>query len=284
MLLIILLISSVNHVLSLSDVTRFIVIADSGTNSVYQHMVADTINTINDVDFMIIAGDSLYPEGFEDESHADERIANMYPNQPIYITGGNHDALGGTRNIINYASTKDNVIFPDRFYYIDTHHLRIIFIDSVILTEDNSWRENDPDTWNKTSGYQFIENALQPTDRRFIIVSHYPAYDISKHGGNTQLVNDLVPLLQEKGCDIIISGHSHVLEHIHHNNIHQFLSGAASKIDFNRNYYNSVPANSIKFIKSYFGFLVVDHDERLRLSMTITFYDMHGFTLYRTQI
>ncbi|KAC5696176.1 hypothetical protein FH972_027237 [Carpinus fangiana] len=109
-----------------------------------------------------------------------------------------------------------------------------------------------------------------------IVVGHHTVRSIGHHGDTTELVMQLLPLLEEHNVDMYINGHDHCLEHITStsSNIQFLTSGGGSK---------AWKGNIGKFldpVKFYYdgqGFMSV---ELKQAEAKIVFYDIFGKVLH----
>jgi len=87
------------------------------------------------------------------------------------------------------------------YYAFDWANVHIVVLD----TELDFSQGSDQYTW--------LQNDLQATSQPWkIAVFHRPAYSSGPHGSNEDVQNDLVPLLESYGVDMVFNGHDHLYE------------------------------------------------------------------------
>jgi tartrate-resistant acid phosphatase type 5 len=117
---------------------------------------------------------------------------------------------------------------PGLFYRFQVGaNLEFICIDTSIATDmDVEHYFDDPahDRW--------IKETLQgPGARWRIPFSHHPPFCAGpEHGNTTGMVDRLVPLFEQSGVKLVLSGHEHNFQHSVVNGIHYVVSGAAGKL------------------------------------------------------
>ena len=61
-----------------------------------------------------------------------------------------------------------------------------------------------------------------------LMVGHYPIFSAGEHGDSSELVNNLLPIIDEFNVDCYFSGHDHISEHLKFGKTHYFVAGAGS--------------------------------------------------------
>ena len=75
-------------------------------------------------------------------------------------------------------------------------------------------------SYNSSSSamYQWLENDLSNNTQQYTVVYfHHPPYTKGSHNSDTEVElidmrNNIIPLLESNGVDLVLSGHSHVYE------------------------------------------------------------------------
>ena len=170
----------------------------------------------SDVDFAILLGDNAYDSGTHEEF--DARFTNQY----------SPEALNWTSSHIDYAAVGNHEEYTD-----DGQP----YLDSYILPEFNNAPEtekaysfdygsvhfatfNSNDAVNSESSLdrelQFIEQDLQASNADWkIVFAHHPVGGAPDKGESPEddYYQKLIPLLNELGVDLLLTGHSHTYSH-----------------------------------------------------------------------
>jgi hypothetical protein len=203
--------------------THIWVIGDSGTNNDKARAVRDAYLEYKGdryTHLWLMLGDNAYADGTDSEYQA--AVFDMYPmllrQTVLWPALGNHD--GHSAN----SSTQSGVYFnifslpkqaeaggvasgTEAYYAFDYGNIHFIVLDS-----QESSREVDGEmlTW--------LKNDLAATTQTWIIAYwHYPPYTKGSHDSDTsngmsQMRKNVLPILEEAGVDLVLSGHSHSYE------------------------------------------------------------------------
>ena len=204
-----------------SKPTRVWVIGDAGTGTSSQTAVRDAYTTFNgtrETDLWLVLGDNAYNSGTEAEYQA--KHFAIYPNSMrntvSWYTLGNHDAGTGSVGAHPYhtlfsfptAAEAGGVASGTRSYYsFDYGNLHFISLDS-----------QEADRTVGGAMRSWLQSDLQSNTRPWVIAFwHHPPYSKGTHDSDTevQLVEmraNFLPLLEQHGVDLVLSGHSHVYE------------------------------------------------------------------------
>jgi hypothetical protein len=210
------------------ETVRIWVIGDFGTGDSIPRSVKDAYlrykgNQHTDVWLML--GDIAYMYG-SDEQYQTALFDNMYDevlrNTVVWPTPGNHD-MGSADSQTQSGPYYDIFSLPvkgeaggipsgtEAYYAFDYGNIHFISMD----TEDNSLDiKGDMVTW--------LENDLKANTSKWTIVFfHHPPYTRGTYnsdrklesGGRMTLVREnILPILDKYGVDLVLSGHSHVFE------------------------------------------------------------------------
>ncbi len=198
------------------------VIGDAGNGSENQAAVRDAFLAAQDpseTDLWIMLGDNAYEVGTEDEYQSGmfDVYASILPQVPLWPTIGNHDA--GQPAPDGHIPYLDIFTLPtqgeaggvpsgtERYYSFDHANIHFVCLDS--MTSNRS-----------TNGAMFawLHEDLAATERDWIIAFwHHPPYSKGTHNSDTefemvQMRQHLLPLLEDFGVDLVLTGHSHVYE------------------------------------------------------------------------
>jgi tartrate-resistant acid phosphatase type 5 len=206
-----------------------------------------------DVRLVVTTGDNIYL-GHQDTAGTgnedDEWYSSFYEpyryvinRVPFFPTVGNHDA-GDSESSDDRDQLADNLfldhrfgpqveagsasIGPGLFYRFEVGaNVELICIDTSIATGmDVEHYFDDPahDRW--------VRDTLEGEGARWRIpFSHHPPFCAGpEHGNTTGMVERLVPLFEEAGVRLVLSGHEHNFQHSVVRGIHYVVSGAAGKL------------------------------------------------------
>ena len=241
-------------------------IGDTGEYNLHTYQIFNNINNdCSEDDCIIMLGDNFYPTGINSEyNYKWTCIKDIKLKIPIYPVMGNHDYL----SIDPYAQFKHTTICKDyqwnmyNFYYsITVNNCDIFFIDTQILQPNyTNLNEKYMDSilYNfhnvRKNMINWLNLELSKSNRRKIVVGHYPLATVGIYKNNKVLYDILIPIFTKYNVELYISGHEHSLQI---NNIldkdtnkpllKQLVSGSGSSI---YNYFSHVENtdNYIKFL------------------------------------
>ncbi len=202
---------------------RIWVIGDAGTANSDQKAVRDAYlsyagSTRTDVWLML--GDNAYSDGTDSEY--EKAVFDIYPmllrQVPVWPTLGNHDAKSadsGSQSGVYYniftlpkGGEAGGVASGTEAYYSYDHaNVHFICLDS-----------EDTDTKVGGSMWTWLDGDLSSTNQDWIIAYwHHPPYSKGSHDSDGesdlyQMRERIVPLLEDYGVDLVLSGHSHSYE------------------------------------------------------------------------
>jgi acid phosphatase type 7 len=184
---------------------RFTALGDFGSGNESQLAVRDAMDPyIPETDLWLTLGDNAYGDGLYSEVH--ERVFGPHQRHlmqvPAFLTAGNHDWRDGDLNPF-----LDNWFLPDEesYWSLDYGPVHFIGLDSEVgaldLSDDNmiDWLRADLE-------------ANQDA-RWTVALWHHPI--ITGHpdrSGNVPMIGRVIPVLQEFGVDLVLTGHDHFYE------------------------------------------------------------------------
>lgn len=191
----------------------FTVFGDSGIASPYQSMVAQLLKDINP-HFGLHTGDVIYPEGETENYNPYYFIPykNTIKRIAIYPTLGNHDVLTDDGQpyldafILPGEESNSNTERYYSFDYANAHFVCLDVSDQItsddyeVGSEQYNWLVNDLDSSTKT--WKFVYFHVPP----------YSSNSTPLHDGNTEVQDNLCPVFEDHGVDVVFSGHSHHYE------------------------------------------------------------------------
>jgi hypothetical protein len=204
-----------------SQPIRVWAIGDSG--SAHAAQVRDGFTAFNGnahTDVWLMLGDNAYETGSDAEYQA--AVFNMFPaqlrNTVLWSTIGNHDTAQSHRpaNTLPYF----DIFSPPtrgecggvasgtrRFYSFDYGNVHFVCLDS--MTSDNS---------AVRTMAQWLEADLAQTSQSWIVAFwHHPPYSKAGHNSDAEseliaMRENIVPILEAGGVDLVLCGHSHAYE------------------------------------------------------------------------
>ena len=204
---------------------RFWVLGDFGNGSQAQKDVkTGFLNNYTDVhtDAWIWLGDNAYGDGTDQEYQ--DKVFEVYPevlkNTVVWPCPGNHDY--GSIDLGNNGPYYDIFTMPtngeaggeptgeEGFYSFDYGNVHFLSLN----TEYIIWIINDNNVFT-----DWLEEDLQNTEADFIVAYwHQPAYSKGTHDSDDDfsrpqmMRENILPILEEYGVDLVLAGHSHSYE------------------------------------------------------------------------
>lgn len=203
--------------------TRVWIIGDSGTADVHATDVRDAYQTYTagtPTDVWLMLGDNAYPDGSDANYQA--ALFDIYPDllrqTVLWPTFGNHDAISSNAMSLTgpYFDTFDLPLAAEAggvasgtevYYSFDYGNIHFVVLDSQ--TSDRA-----PGSAMLT----WLEADLAATARDWLVAYwHHPPYSKGSHDSDaeTRLVEmreNVVPILEDYGVDLVFTGHSHAYE------------------------------------------------------------------------
>ena len=202
---------------------RIWVLGDSGTANSNAAAVRDAYRNLSPAthtDVWLMLGDNAYSNG-EDAEYQDA-VFDMYPeylkSTVLWPALGNHDGhtadsdteSGPYYDIFDLprnAEAGGVASHTEAYYSFDYANIHFICLDSY-------------ETDRSTSGsmHQWLESDLSATGQPWIIVFwHHPPYSKGSHDSDsdsrmTDMRENFLPLMEQYGVDLMLSGHSHSYE------------------------------------------------------------------------
>ncbi len=206
--------------------TRVWALGDCGTANEDQFNVRDAFYRhfgTNELDLMLLLGDNAYNAGLDAEYQ--KAIFDTYPvtlrQTPLWSTIGNHetDQSSSPSSTIAYyqifSLPKDGEVGgvasgTEDYYSFDYANIHFVCLDSM-----TSGR-----TANGTMA-TWLNNDLNSTTQAWIVAFwHHPPYTKGSHNSDTEsnlieMRQNLLPILEDHGVDLVLCGHSHAYERSH---------------------------------------------------------------------
>jgi len=199
------------------------VLGDCGTGGSGASAVRDAFYEYNDdidIDMILLLGDNAYSDGTDDDYQGAlfEKYYKMIRATSMWSCMGNHDYRSA--NIDNESGPYFDIFtFPENgelggvpsgseaYYSFDYANVHFITLDS----EASEKNPGDP-------MLIWLENDLNATNQDWIIVMfHHPPYSKGSHdsdegGSLIKMRENVLPILDAGGVDLVLSGHSHSYE------------------------------------------------------------------------
>jgi acid phosphatase type 7 len=196
--------------------TRVWVLGDSGTADASAQAVRNAYFTATGsrhTDLWLMLGDNAYDSGTDSEYQ--NAVFNMYPTMlrksVLLSTRGNHEAdANAYYNIFTLPANGEAgglASGSEAYYSFDFGSVHFICLDA--FGSDRS--ANSPQA-------NWLRNDLASTTREWIVAFwHHPPYSKGSHNSDSeielvQMRENMVPILEDGGVDLVLSGHSHSYE------------------------------------------------------------------------
>jgi acid phosphatase type 7 len=219
--------------------TRIWVLGDSGTKDAVAAGVRDGYTSFTgtrNTDLWLMLGDNAYENGTDQEYQA--AVFDMYPTYlrqtVLWSTIGNHDTAQSTNPSLNIphfqifnlptAGEAGGVASgTEKYYSFDYANIHFICLDSMT----SSRQPGSPMlTW--------LQSDLESTTQQWLVAFwHHPAYTKGSHNSDTEtplieMRQNVLPILEAGGVDLVLAGHSHNYERSFFINGHYGLSNSFS--------------------------------------------------------
>jgi tartrate-resistant acid phosphatase type 5 len=279
------------------DALNFVVIGDWGRRGEpdQQDVATQMGKTAHNLGarFVISVGDNFYEDGVASvqDTQWQESFEDVYTAQslqvPWYSILGNHDYHWNCDAQIAYSKKNSRWRMPARYYaqshpvdkditadffYIDTTPMVGIYYNPFF---EESTR-NQVITQNVPAQLAWLKAALAASKAQWkIVIGHHPIYSGGEHGDTHELIEHILPLLQEYGVQAYFNGHDHDLQHLMAGDINLFISGGGSQMR------PTGKTKRTKFAKSSSGFTAVSLGPQ---AMDVRMIDSKGTLLYTARI
>ncbi len=225
-------------------------IGDHGKGNTKQRRVMDAYSAHAGeelADIWLWLGDNAYQDGTDEEYQSNNfdpqwGMTDLMKRIPVMSTPGNHDY-----NSIAPPTVSQNPLLNDGAYYqifdfptngeiggvpsgnelyysFDYGNVHFISINSEIgsvLSSSNDWTGANPfSSFNGSPMTEWIHADLQANDKPWTVAFfHQPPHSEGSHSSAdlwerymTAMRNNICPILEQYGVDVIMNGHSHVYE------------------------------------------------------------------------
>ncbi len=194
---------------------RFVAWGDSGIGSSTQYDVAArTKEVVPEPEFALGLGDLVYDSGSASDYDPNliKPYAEIFPRMTFWPTLGNHDvktSSGQPYLDAFYLPTKSGApghpSNTERYYSFDHGMAHFVCADSETSSASPGSAMYD---WISDD----LDDARARGKRWLFVYFHKPPYSRGTHDDEANTRDNLVPLFEAKGVDMVMCGHSHVYE------------------------------------------------------------------------
>lgn len=245
--------------------------------------------------FIISVGDNFYENGVQsvDDPQWQKSFEEVYRDPalqvPWYCILGNHDyhAGGDCDAQIAYHQVSARWNMPAR-YYQQTHRIDaqtaadFFYLDTTpmigsyySLFGGEKTRANVR-TQDVPKQLAWFKGALEASTAPWkIVIAHHPIYSGGGHGDTEELIETILPLLQQHKVQAYFNGHDHDLQHLVAGDVNLFDSGAGSE------HRPTAFTRHSKFAESCSGFTTVALQAK---KMDVLMIDNLGRQIYATTV
>jgi hypothetical protein len=223
-----------------NDEIVVLVFGDAGTGSDDQHEIGRRMAEVcgaTGCDLALMLGDNFYwrgvdpPRGGRWDSAFAEKFEEPYAGLgrlDMWAVAGNHDWYKGRASIdtqIAYTQRSERWRMLAYDYAVPglPAWLHIYGLDTVII-----------DTGGDIGQIARAEAALCGTSGWKLVFGHHPIYTSGGHadsnGAVPSMEERLLPLVEDCGIDLLLSGHDHHQEHLAADGFHQIIQGTGGKV------------------------------------------------------
>ena len=220
--------------------------------------------------FIVSVGDNFYDLGVSsvDDEHFKASFENVYTapalQVPWRVILGNHDYCGSCQAQIDYSKKSKRWEMPAR-YYVKTEPLAgggtvdMLYLDTNTFVAKYARHKHigkEFATQDSQAQLAWIKKTLAESKASWkIVFGHHPIYTGGEHGDTQELVDQVLPLLNQDGVQAYICGHDHDLQHLQAGRLNLFCAGAGSTVRA------AEMTSRSKFVKSQPGFLAASIKE-----------------------
>ena len=164
-------------------------------------------------DFVLHVGDVVYPRGHQQHYGPGffRPFAAALRQAPFYVALGNHDVMddNGRQALANFALPRGASTGDERCYSFAFGPVRVIALD---LGLDVAGPGGKP-LVAAHPAVVFLQQQLTTCEEPWVVVmSHYPILSASRQADRADLRLTLLPLLEDYGVDLYLSGHDHTYQ------------------------------------------------------------------------
>jgi 3',5'-cyclic AMP phosphodiesterase CpdA len=146
---------------------------------------------VDPFDVLLLLGDNVYPSGATDElpDTVFGPFADVLDEAQLLAILGNHDSPNADAQMAALG-------MPGRWWAVERGDVLFVGLDS-----------NQPDDPEQMA---WLEQTLAESDATWTIVAiHHPPYSAGYQGSNHDVRENLVPIFERYGVQLVLSGHDH---------------------------------------------------------------------------
>lgn len=194
-----------------SGPVTFVAFGDAGSGSASQQAVRDRLAQ-TPFDLALIAGDIVYDRGTyaEFEARYFAVYAALIDHLPFYTAPGNHDYATdrAAPYLTLFSLPRQALREPDQehYYSFDYGDAHFVAVDTnAPLASIGDAATDDMADW--------LAADLRQTAKPWkVVFLHHPPYSSGPHGSQAHVRDQLVPLFEQGGVNLVIAGHDHDYE------------------------------------------------------------------------
>jgi len=169
------------------------------------------------MDALLTTGDNAYSSGENEQfqQHFFEPFKNILRNIPVWPIYGNHDARRWSYfEIFSFPTQAESgglASGTEHYFSFDYGRVHFVILDS----QDSRWNKNyDMANW--------LRRDLKANQLPWVVsLFHHPPYTKGSHDSDrsrdsrrrmSDMRENILPILEEHGVDLVLSGHSHMYE------------------------------------------------------------------------
>ena len=153
--------------------------------------------------FIVTVGDNS--QGSGTYRQLDMRVFSIYgkvfSRAAVFPALGNHDYL--TDQAAPCIDLFDLARSADRYYSFDYGNAHFTVLDTNMPLDKAIQEGKD------TGMLAWLKDDLQTTQRWKVVIGHHPPYNTGDRGCDARVREHIVPILEEHGVQLVLSGHQH---------------------------------------------------------------------------
>jgi tartrate-resistant acid phosphatase type 5 len=243
--------------------------------------------------FVVALGDNFYEDGVASvtDDHWHKSFEDVYIARslqvPWYAILGNHDYHSNPEAQVEYAKTSSRWRMPAR-YYVQSHQIDpqttadFFYLDTTPMIKayyKHDFEKNvhsNVITQDVPKQIEWFKSALAASKAQWkVVFAHHPIYSGGEHGDQPELIETILPILQENNIHAYFNGHDHDLQHLMAGDVNLFCTGAGSSVRPTKETAHT------KFAESRSGFTAVSLGPD---KMDIRMNDYEGKLVYSTSV